>query len=100
MEETVLLATGYELAAEYKGGEIVTKKFCKEWNCVFDDRERQFIQSMLDGGGSIIRVGCVVAIEGVPFVRNTPGEAVKFASALNRLRHPLRRSKTKRAKSK
>ena len=83
----------------------MTKKFLKEWGLtsaadrdfdalMYSPRKLKLYQSWLDGGVRIARTGGRVGMkEGVNEVRwvfNTPGRAVKFAAALNKLRRPLR----------
>ncbi len=83
----------------------MTKKFLKEWGLIsaadrdfnalmYSPRKLKLYQSWLDGGVRIARTGGRVEMkEGVNevwWVFNTPGRAVKFAAALNKLRRPLR----------
>ena len=83
----------------------MTKKFLKEWGLIsaadrdfnalmYSPRKLKLYQSWLDGGVRIARTkGRVEMKEGVNevwWVFNTPGRAVKFAAALNKLRRPLR----------
>ena len=70
----------------------MTKKFLKEWGqpCT-NDTYRQVVQRALDGGKPIERYGALVRVGGLwEFYMDTPGRAVKFAAALNKLRRPLR----------
>ena len=68
----------------------MTNKFLAQWGLGPEpDTTRRLVQIELDGGRPVGREGCVVKAGGWPFVLNTPGEAVKFAAALNRLRRPL-----------
>lgn len=67
----------------------MTKKFCKTWGLDFHDSVRTEIQHELDGGAKVIRNGGAVMVSGRFFIRNSPGDAVKFACALNKLRRPL-----------
>lgn len=69
----------------------MTKKFCKEWGGLNDSAlARQELQRMLDGGRKIVRSGNDVTVGHRLFCTNSPGVAVKFAAALNKLRRPLR----------
>lgn len=69
----------------------MTKKFLKEWGqpCA-NDTYRQVVQRALDGGKPIERYGALVRVGLWEFYMDTPGRAVKFAAALNKLRRPLR----------
>lgn len=75
----------------------LTKKFLKEWGFSYGPAERMALQTLLDGGTKIIRVGlCVKIGDVIPcldipgvFFLDTPIRAVKFAAALNKLRRPL-----------
>ena len=69
----------------------MTKKFMKEWGqpCT-NDTYRQVVQRALDGGKPIERHGSLVRVDLWEFYMDTPGRAVKFAAALNKLRRPLR----------
>lgn len=70
----------------------MTKKFLKEWGrpCT-NDTYRQVVQRALDGGKPIERYGALVRVGGLwEFYMDTPGRAVKFAAALNKLRRPMR----------
>ena len=70
----------------------MTKKFMKEWG--LGDMGRltcEIIQRELDGGKQIVRSSLTVSVGKFCFPpRNSPGAAVRFAAALNRLRRPLR----------
>lgn len=70
----------------------MTKKFVKEWGVGPEsDTDRARVQVELDGGARIVRDGCVVRVADIFRVTlGTPGKAVGFAAALNRLRRPLR----------
>lgn len=74
----------------------MTKKFLKEWGQHLDGNleHRSEIQRGLDGGGKITRYGEVIKVDvqgtAHVFVLESPGRAVKFAAALNKLRRPLR----------
>lgn len=74
----------------------MTKKFLKEWGQHLDGNleHRSEIQRGLDGGGKITRYGKVIEVDvqgtAHVFVLESPGRAVKFAAALNKLRRPLR----------
>ena len=83
----------------------MTKKFLKEWGLtsaadrgfdalMYSPRKLKLYQSWLDGGVRIVRTeGKVEMKEGgneVWWTFNTPGRAVKFAAALNKLRRPMR----------
>lgn len=74
----------------------MTKKFLKEWGQHLDGNleHRSEIQRGLDGGGKITRHGEVIEVDvqgtAHVFVLESPGRAVKFAAALNKLRRPLR----------
>ena len=82
----------------------MTKKFLKEWGQHLDENGRKAFQTMLDGGCKITRAKLaggegVIVVLGFepPALENTamfaplesPGRAVKFAAALNKLRRPL-----------
>ena len=75
----------------------MTIKFLKQWGFANPEPERDALQKLLDGGTPIIRNGACVKIGDVTecldipgvFNLSTPGEAVKFAAALNKLRRPL-----------
>lgn len=74
----------------------MTIKFLKEWGQHLDGNleRRSEIQRGLDGGGKITRYGKVIEVDvqgtAHVFVLESPGRAVKFAAALNKLRRPLR----------
>lgn len=79
----------------------LTIKFLKGWGfnlANFPAEVRTSCQQQLDGGAKIIRFdGRLVLIENAAdhyqscyFPLETPGDAVKFAAALNKLRRPLR----------
>ena len=74
----------------------MTIKFLKEWGQHLDGNleHRSEIQRGLDGGGKITRYGKVIEVDvqgtAHVFVLESPGRAVKFAAALNKLRRPLR----------
>ena len=74
----------------------MTKKFLKEWGQHLDGNleRRSEVQRGLDGGGKITRYGEVIEVDvqgtAHVFVLESPGRAVKFAAALNKLRRPLR----------
>lgn len=74
----------------------MTKKFLKEWGQHLDGNleRRSEVQRGLDGGGKITRYGKVIEVDvqgtAHVFVLESPGRAVKFAAALNKLRRPLR----------
>jgi hypothetical protein len=74
----------------------MTKKFLKEWGQHLDGNleHRGEVQRGLDGGGKITRYGEVIEVDvqgtAHVFVLESPGRAVKFAAALNKLRRPLR----------
>ena len=70
----------------------MTIKFLKQWG--FGEFEgmasvRARCQQRLDGGYPITRNGSTVWVSAYGFICDTPGEAVKFAAALNKLRRPL-----------
>ena len=75
----------------------MTIKWMKSWGVANNSQERAALQCLLDGGTPIIRegmcvkIGDVMLVLDIPgvFFLDTPGEAVKFAAALNRLRRPL-----------
>ena len=68
----------------------MTIKFLKQWGQHLDGHleKRDGVQRALDGGCAIIRMAEVVECFDV-FVLSSPGEAVKFAAALNKLRRPM-----------
>jgi len=68
----------------------MTIKFLKQWGqpCT-NDTYRQVVQRALDGGKPIERYGPFVRVGLWEFYMDTPGRAVKFAAALNKLRRPL-----------
>lgn len=74
----------------------MTIKFLKEWGQHLDGNleRRSEVQRGLDGGGKITRYGKVIEVDvqgtAHVFVLESPGRAVKFAAALNKLRRPLR----------
>lgn len=69
----------------------LSKKFLKKWGYKDIDLPLcKAIQHELDGGVKIKRSGATVWLPNCTFILNTPGEAVKFAAALNKLRRPLR----------
>ena len=74
----------------------MTIKFLKEWGQHLDGNleRRSEVQRGLDGGGKITRHGEVIEVDvqgtAHVFVLESPGRAVKFAAALNKLRRPLR----------
>ena len=74
----------------------MTKKFLKEWGQHLDGNleYRGEVQRGLDGGGKITRYGEVIEVDvqgtAHVFVLESPGRAVKFAAALNKLRRPMR----------
>ena len=74
----------------------MTIKFLKEWGQHLDGNleHRSEVQRGLDGGGKITRYGEVIEVDvqgtAHVFVLESPGRAVKFAAALNKLRRPLR----------
>ena len=67
----------------------MTIKFLKEWGFKKDDVIRTIIQRHLDGGAKIERTGFWVIIGGYSFRNISPGRAVKFAAAMNKLRRPM-----------
>jgi hypothetical protein len=73
----------------------MTKKFLKEWGQHLDGNleYRGEVQRGLDGGGKITRYGEVIEVDvqgtAHVFVLESPGRAVKFAAALNKLRRPI-----------
>lgn len=73
----------------------MTIKFLKQWGQHLDGNleHRNQTQHALDGGCAIVRLAEVVEVHepaGIwVYVLSTPGEAVKFAAALNKLRRPL-----------
>lgn len=73
----------------------MTKKFLKEWGQHFDENLKYSgeVQRGLDGGGKITRYGEVIEVDvqgtAHVFVLESPGRAVKFAAALNKLRRPM-----------
>lgn len=73
----------------------MTIKFLKQWGQIDmgTPEYRADIQRALDGGCNIHRMAEVVEVQGPGmgdvFVLSSPGEAVKFAAALNKLRRPL-----------
>jgi len=74
----------------------MTIKFLKEWGQHLDGNleYRGEVQRGLDGGGKITRYGEVIEVDvqgtAHVFVLESPGRAVKFAAALNKLRRPMR----------
>lgn len=68
----------------------MTIKFLKQWGQHLDGHleNRDSVQTALDGGCAIKRMAEVVECFDV-FVLPSPGAAVKFAAALNKLRRPL-----------
>lgn len=73
----------------------MTIKFLKEWGQHLDGNleRRNEVQRGLDGGGKITRYAEVIEVDvqgtAHVFVLESPGRAVKFAAALNKLRRPL-----------
>ena len=73
----------------------MTIKFLKEWGQHLDGNleHRGEVQRGLDGGGKITRYGEVIEVDvqdtAHVFVLESPGRAVKFAAALNKLRRPM-----------
>ena len=67
----------------------MTKKFCKLWGIDLIDEARAEIQQELDGGVKVFRNGADVTVSGRWFIRESAGDAIKFAAALNKLRRPL-----------
>lgn len=70
----------------------MTIKFLKAWGFELSAAARTEVQRLLDGGVFIGRDGPGVVI-GQMFMLESPGRAVAFAAALNKLRRPLRRIK-------
>lgn len=70
----------------------MTIKFLKQWGMdEMNAENREYLQRCLDGGVKAHRaLPEVVAVDRFRFFLKTPGEAVKFAAALNKLRRPLR----------
>ena len=74
----------------------MTIKFLKAWGQHLDGNleYRGEVQRGLDGGGKITRYGEVIEVDvqgtAHVFVLESPGRAVKFAAALNKLRRPMR----------
>lgn len=66
----------------------VTIKLLKDFGVALAPEAREELQRYLDGGGTIERDGCRV-FSTVTSDLKTPGEAVKFAAALNKCRRPL-----------
>ena len=67
----------------------MTIKFLKEWGFKKDDVVRTIIQRLLDGGIKPVRTAFWVSVGGYSFRNCSPGRAVKFAAALNKLRRPM-----------
>ena len=68
----------------------MTIKFLKQWGQHLDGHleNRASVQTALDGGCAIKRMAEVVECVDM-YVLPSPGEAVKFAAALNKLRRPM-----------